>query len=186
MKIRTITTVIAILLLVIIPVQIVETPLNSSLQAASLSEIWTAVGSTVVVDETSSNKYQVNNGYIEFKDTKTGWIKARINLEMIDSTWNQWTVSYTDPDGAGNAYKVIVKIYSVKLFSPRIGRRELVRKINSNDFASTTTRRQQINNYFDPSWDNSNYAYYIEIDLYRSNTAHNVQLYSIQLYNVAT
>jgi len=88
MKIRTITSIIAILLLVVIPVHIVATPLNSTPQAASLSNLWSAVGSTVVVDEASQYKYRVNEGYLEFKRYRAGWIKARINLEMTDSSWN--------------------------------------------------------------------------------------------------
>jgi hypothetical protein len=181
MKIRTITAIIAILLLVVIPVQIVATPLNSTPQAVSLSNIWSAVGSTVVVDEASQYKYRVNDGYIEFKGFRAGWIKARINLEMTDSSWNYWTIVYTDPDGAGTAYRMRVKIYRVKTASPNLGMRELVTVFDSNAVATATGAVQRSTSFFTHSWDYYFYAYYIEIDLYRSRMADNVRLYSIQL-----
>jgi hypothetical protein len=180
MKIKTIITVIVILFLVIIPVQIVANPLNSNPNAAS-TNMWTAVGSTAVVDEDHRNKYQVNAGFIEFKGSNTGWITARINLEMTDDTWNKLSVVYKDPDGAGTACKVLVRIYRVKTESPNLGSKELVQKFTSNTIAIKKPAVQHAVTYFAHSWDNYSYAYYIQIDLYRSSTAYNVRLNSIQL-----
>jgi len=79
-----------------------------------------------------------------------------------------------------------VKIYRVKTSSPNLGMRELVTEFDSNSAATATGAVQHSTDYFIHSWDYFFYAYYIEIDLYRSSTAENVRLYSIQLEYVMT
>ena len=71
---------------------------------------WSHVGSACPVDETSLGKYDAHVHVLKFKESATGDIFARCNIDALESISGgdalALEVTYTDPDGPGTTYRV--------------------------------------------------------------------------------
>jgi hypothetical protein len=157
-------------------------PLLTQVSSAST---WTATASTCAVGSSQigdASLYEIFNGSgIEFSDGNTGEIKARCNvsnpLDTSVPTWNTLTVGYQDPDGPGGTYNVAATLYSVNKTS---GVFTTIRIFNSADW-SNTGPTSHASKPFTTTFDFTNNAYWITLDLTRSDTNQNPGVWFVSL-----
>lgn len=151
---------------------------------ASVGPIWTNTGATVLVDESTRNNYETAFPYIRFKPSVTGDVRARVNVanprdDGMNPGWNRLEVTYTDQDGSGNSYYVLIKIYSVsKATGAYIGP---IWTFNSNSYAAAVNGVQHHSLTFALSFDFRANAYWLMVTLHRSVTTKNPTLYALSM-----
>jgi len=154
-------------------------------QRASASR-WTAVASTcaIGVDQVGdAGIYAITGGSaITFSDSNTGEIKTRCNVtNPLDSgvpTWNTLTVGYQDPDGSSPSltYQVTVTLYRV---GKSTGNYSTVAIFDSGSFADKVATSHSVT--FSHTFDFTNYAYWVTLDLVRNDSTKNPSVWFVGL-----
>lgn len=154
---------------------------------AQAQSIWTHAASACAVDETSAAKYAVGTtGAFYFASGQTGTIVARCNVtnprdDGDDPLWNYLEVAYRDPDGAAAGSQVIASLYRL---NPTTGGWTRLVTFDSNAFAATgynVAGTAFPNGFFDSDFDFDAYAYLVEIQVRRSDTANNPLISTVRL-----
>ena len=159
----------------------------NSVSSATGPTQWTLVASTAAVDESYQNVYDTNGPYMQFRSTNIGGLYARATVlcpkDDGNVFWNRMEVVFKDRDGTSTMYRVMVSLYRVKTEAPSLGVSTLIASFDSNSVgASTATASVQFGvKDFSTAWDWWNYAYYVQIYLYRGNSTYNPAIYSVRL-----
>jgi len=148
-------------------------------QSAS-AQSWTSVGSTCIPDDESVGLYSFDNGTFQFGAGKTGTIKARCHItNPLDGalpTWNTLTIGYRDPDGIGLNDQVFVQLVRV---ARGTGVVTVIKSFDSNAFTSVGSTVHSVN--FTHTFDFTNYAYYLALNVDRASTADSTAVWFARL-----
>lgn len=152
---------------------------------AHAAGIWTHVASACAVDEASAAKYDVNAARFKVKTgQQPATVVARCNVtnpqdDGSDPWWNTLEVTYRDPDGTGAGSQVKALLYRV---TNATGGVVLIGTFDSNAYATTGdyTARVLVGGAADFDFDN--YAYFVEIQVKRSDTANDPTISIVRLY----
>ena len=138
---------------------------------ARAQEVWTHVATSCTLDEDSTALAEFTAARITFKANQTGTISARCNVtnprdDGGDPVWTALEAAYTDPDGNGSAYSVKAILRRVSNTTGGIMDRGT---FNSNAFDDRGPIVHQV--ALDSGlFDFYTYAYYVQIEIRRSNT----------------
>ncbi len=167
----------------IITVAVLLGLLSSNSAQADGSTYWTGVGSGFTMDETSRKKYNSHVHTLKYKGKKKNSIFGRINIAKFhdvslpgDGTIME--VAYRDQDGPGTDYQVRVLLRKVRRTDDA---NFLVTDFDSNNFAAsnnTQIRRVTVSD----SLDDENFAYYVEVRMFRIDSANNPVLSTIRIF----
>ncbi len=163
------------------------------LPASSVAQnhpIWTGVGSTLTVDESSAGKYQQGSGAIfRHSGTNVGTIEGRINITNPDDNglpvqFECLQVCYTDPDAnQPGTNRITVYIWRIGNLDGACCATQLVSYFSSNNFpgnASCQTQAVAIPAAYQ-IFDFANYTYFAYVAVYRSNSQYAPVFYSLRL-----
>ena len=153
---------------------------------ALAQSVWTHAAAACAIDEDSSSKHEFLGGRMRLKGTNTGTIVARCNVaNPLDNGGNpgwQWAsleVVYADPDGRGLNNQVVATLYKVHNSNGGVSE---AGKFDSNNFDTNNNlepKRVLINHPFDFY----SYAYYVEIQVKRSNSTDTPSVSIVRLRN---
>jgi hypothetical protein len=145
--------------------------------------VWTHVASACAVDEGSTAKYDVNAARLRVKTAATlpATVVARCNVanprdDGGDPGWNWLEVVYRDPDGIATGSQVKALLYRV---SNATGGVSLLTTFDSNEFPATADNTARA--LFGGSLDFYNYAYFVELQVKRSDTANDPTISIVRL-----
>lgn len=148
-----------------------------ALPALAATPIWTAAGTTAVIDETSVPLYALTPPFIGFSSTAgNGIITAYFNVTDISATgfpsWNTLEISALDTSSQSYVAASLFRLDKCT------GAVTLLCGITSTDYVSPTCHRCTFTN----SLDFTQYDYYVTVNIYRSNTGLTPRLYAVRIY----
>jgi hypothetical protein len=139
-----------------------------SLQVAQ-AQTWSTVASTCEPGSDSIGFYVYSNGSYEFASGETGKIATRCQLNNpLDSgvpSWKTLTGGFQDPDGRGGDYEVQVSLERVGKSS---GIHTVLVTLDSNSYSTTGPTSKSIT--FSHTFDFTNYAYYVLLNVSRNDS----------------
>jgi hypothetical protein len=139
--------------------------------ASHLSQgVWAQAVNTCAIDEADLRKYQFNIYKLSHRPEIVGKITARCNVENLPITPSgdatAFLVTYLDPDGPGKAYRVLVRLQQIT----NSGSAFTVATVDSNNFPASASFQTQ-SALISHDFEFYNNAYYVEVIVYRTNTA---------------
>jgi hypothetical protein len=144
---------------------------------------WTTVASACVPDESSDGLYNLEQARFEFRGASTGQIVARCNitdphdwLNVSSPPWNCMDITYDDPDGSSNRYRVRVQLRGARDTDGASG---TVTTFDSNVVVDSNPETH----CFDHAFDFYNNAYYLTLILDRANADANPRIMRVRLYH---
>lgn len=164
--------------------------------STALASGWSQVASTCVPDNNAlltadrhaSGKYDFRGADFQFKPRALSSrnqagdvfpITVRCHVlnpyEVTSPAWGQLIVSYQDPDGAGTASRVVVKL--MRLLRP--SKLEVVATFDSNSRAVTDVSDQSVS--FSGGMHFYDSDYFVEIHLYRTTYPSNPRVLRVRL-----
>ena len=149
-----------------------------ALVGAAQTRPWSAVGSTCVADDDAVSRYEVNvtYGYGEFKSNTTGDFYLTFNVTTpIDSypgepDWNTLYLTFKDPDADGY---VRAKLYRKNLATGAVG---TLATVTSTD--GTGVREAYV---LVSGFDFDKYAYFVRIQMHRTDTGSDQEFHIVRL-----
>jgi hypothetical protein len=147
---------------------------------AGWAQTWSTAGSVCQPGSDSVGLYSYNVGIFQFAAGSTGEIRTRCTItNPLDSgvpSWKTMTVGYVDPDGLGTDYQVDVELERT---NKSTGVTTVVKTFDSSSFSSTGRTSHSI--AFTHTFDFTNYAYFVSLDVIRGDTAGNPGVWYVQL-----
>jgi hypothetical protein len=150
---------------------------------ARAQSVWTHVASACAVDDGSAAKYEVTAARFKVRTGATlpATVVARCNVTNpqdsgLDPNWEWLEVAYRDPDGVATGNQVKALLYRV---SNATGGISLWATFDSNEIAATGNNTAGV--WFGGTLDFQNYAYFIEIQVTRSDTANDPTISIVRL-----
>ena len=151
--------------------------------AEARAEIWTHAASACAVDETSAAKYEVNAARFMVKGGAMlpATVVARCNVTQARDSgvapyWNWLEVTYRDPDGTHTGNQVKALLYRV---SNATGGIVLLATFDSNALPATGDNTDGV--LFGGIIDFFRYAYFVEIQVKRTDDANGPTISNIRL-----
>jgi len=144
--------------------------------------VWTHVASACAVDEASDTRYDANLSSLQHRGTETGEILARCNVvnpeqfDMASSSAHSLQVNFQDPDGAENAYRVLVRLNRASNAGPT----QVLATFDSNAPEIPVGPTEGFAN-FDHHFDFVSNAYYVTLRVIRSNTAQRPLVWNVRI-----
>jgi hypothetical protein len=150
---------------------------------ARAQSIWTHVASACAVDEADAAQYEVNAARFKVATgvTLPATVVARCNVtnpldSAADPNWNTLEVAYRDPDGTGTGSQVKALLYRA---SNATGGISLLETFDSNAFPAVGDNTARV--LLGGSLDFLNYAYFVEIQVKRSNAGNDPTVSIVRL-----
>lgn len=134
------------------------------------AQTWSSVASTCEPGSDSIGFYAYSNGSLEFASFATGKVATRCPLtNPLDTgvpSWKTLTAGFQDPDGRGGDYEVQVSLERV---AKGTGVHTIIVTLDSNSFTATGPTSKSVT--FTHTFDFTNFAYYVLMNVSRADTA---------------
>jgi hypothetical protein len=132
------------------------------------AQTWSTVASTCEPGSDSIGLYIYSNGTFEFASGETGKISTRCQVNNpLDTgvpSWKTLTVGYQDPDGRDGDYEVQGSLERV---AKSTGVHTIVVTLDSNSYVTTERTSRSVT--FTHTFDFTDYAYYVLLNVSRSD-----------------
>jgi len=147
---------------------------------------WSSSASACVPSDGSVGKYDFEDATLKFSANSTGEILVRCHItNPFDDTdsapiWNTLTVGYQDPDAHEQAYQVEAKLIRVNKGTGVVS--VITPRFDSNASTAPNTV-SPVSGFvkFTHNYNFTTYAYYITLDLHRSDSLKNPAVWFVKL-----
>lgn len=149
-----------------------------AMPALAVSPPWTAVGTTVVIEDSSVPLYDLNPPYLHFKAGATGIFSGYFNVTDTSgsgtgiTTWNTLEISYFDNAPAS---QVSATLYQLDKCNGTV---TTLCTVASSDAAANSCKSCTFTNIIDFN----RYSYWVTAVLYRATTNLDPKLFSVKVY----
>jgi hypothetical protein len=139
---------------------------------------WTIIGSGCTVDEASLSNFDVSSAQFRHETGRTGTIVERCNIVEVEDTtnWDRWDITYHDPDGSGNRYRVYLWLYQV---NQTTGALTQIATFDSNTRDALDPIPATV--LFNHNFDFTIHAYYLYVTVFRSTADETPIFYRAEL-----